>query len=465
VSITRGPAVTISYHLGERGTYVIRVNDVDIPTFVGPQQGIGNLQDWIRQGFETFATNLNVSPTTATNLSAPPTPQKALAALHRLTATSNTVMGRLFGPQEPGKPRIDELLRPFYPGRQDDDMLVERPPQPALFNIVGDLDRFLPLELLPLFDARLLPRFDTTLSAEASRRLLRRVAMRYPAFSTVVCRQFPTITPIKNDDRASELDNFQGLPVRFFQHNGLAGANLEGAFFDGLNGGDIHLVGPWPSKVEPAEREQMTDELAGWLLDATGTYGGRVRPDEVQHFSCHCDTDPYNPLRSKLTFHENLVVLLGDLIGKIPLDGAAPAAARRPLVFLNGCRSSQTVPEAVTSFPRFFLDRPPLGCGDRGMIGTVARVPDRFAAEFAERVYRYLFTMKPLGEAIYHTKWDLLLGKDNPLGMLYLLYADPNIRMRVANSEIASKPLGPAGPAEVIRGRNSAHLLPDPARA
>jgi hypothetical protein len=71
----------------------------------------------------------------------------------------------------------------------------------------------------------------------------------------------------------------------------------------------------------------------------------------------------------------------------------------------------------------------------------VARVPDSFAPDFAERVYRYLFAPKPLGETLYHTKWDLLLGKDNPLGMLYVLYADPDLHMRVAQPKLAPKPL------------------------
>ena len=91
----------------------------------------------------------------------------------------------------------------------------------------------------------------------------------------------------------------------------------------------------------------------------------------------------------------------------------------------------------------FFLD-PAEGCGSRGVIGTAARVPDYFAAEFSERFYRYLLSGELLGHAMHKTKWDLLTMPDqnNPLGLLYLLYADPNIRVRIANPAIGPKPIG-----------------------
>ena len=72
-------------------------------------------------------------------------------------------------------------------------------------------------------------------------------------------------------------------------------------------------------------------------------------------------------------------------------------------------------------------------------------VPDYFAAEFSGRFYRYLLSGKNLGDAMHQTRLDLLTmpKRNNPLGLLYLLYADPSIKVLIAKPELAPEPVVP----------------------
>ena len=84
-------------------------------------------------------------------------------------------------------------------------------------------------------------------------------------------------------------------------------------------------------------------------------------------------------------------------------------------------------PLAATSFPKFFLR----DSGSRGYIGTETNIPDRFAAKFSRCFYQGLLTGRKLGEAIYEAKLTMLRTHCNPLGILYTVYADPNIGVSV----------------------------------
>jgi hypothetical protein len=246
VNVTRGPTVTIRYHVGDDGRYVVQVNDTEIPTNYDEKQ-IGGLQKWLREAFEKFANELAV----ATKW------QDAWDALSGLTTSAVTVVEELFGHDKSDGFRIEQVLKALYPGWR-------RAEQPALFNVVADLDQFLPLELLPLFDTTLLPE-------GGSRHALQQAVRCYPGFSTVVHRQFPNISPAANDAKALKLDNFEHLlPLRFFWNKELPGAVQESEFFDQLKGVAIERVEPWPGEVEPRKRDRLTGELAGWLRDGAG---------------------------------------------------------------------------------------------------------------------------------------------------------------------------------------------------
>jgi hypothetical protein len=98
----------------------------------------------------------------------------------------------------------------------------------------------------------------------------------------------------------------------------------------------------------------------------------------------------------------------------------------RPLVFFNACGSAAVDPVGASSFPDLFLSR---GLGFLGFIGTEATIPDAFAAAFARAFYGYLLQGMEIGHALYASRWKLLQENRNPLGMLYSLYAEPEIRV------------------------------------
>jgi hypothetical protein len=66
------------------------------------------------------------------------------------------------------------------------------------------------------------------------------------------------------------------------------------------------------------------------------------------------------------------------------------------------------------------------------VIGTETLVPDVVAARFAEFFYKKLLTEQPLGTALVLVRRKLLEEFLNPLGLLYVLYADPDLTVRFA---------------------------------
>ena len=354
MNVTRGPAVTIRYEVNDDGHYVLQVNEFRIQTRIDSKEKVTELWNMFRPALERFANQLAL----------PPKWQEQWDAFRELAETGVSVMDEMFGHGGPDSFRLEETLNVLYPEWKNEAA------RPGQFTIVADLDQFLPLELLPLFNTRKLP--DTVKSED-----LPLAVRRLPCFSTVVRRQLPSITPTRGED-ALKLDNFHSLPLRFFWNQDLEGSKSEKEFFERVKG--IDLIGPWPD--QHVTSNELKNRLAEWLWDASSRVEEKDRHDQVQHFACHCDTDPTTSPRSHLIFRGDEKVTISD-IKRGFRDRARPATAnklerdpaRRPLVFLNACRSLQVKPGAVTSIPMFFLD-PVEGCGSRGVIGTAARVPD-----------------------------------------------------------------------------------------
>jgi hypothetical protein len=96
-------------------------------------------------------------------------------------------------------------------------------------------------------------------------------------------------------------------------------------------------------------------------------------------------------------------------------------------VFINACGSAQMPDEFSTTFPQLYWKRRKRQC--TSLIGTEAKVPDRFAAQFAERFYTLVREGETAGYALLYAKRPMLEGAEmNPLGLLYNLYGDPDLR-------------------------------------
>jgi hypothetical protein len=67
----------------------------------------------------------------------------------------------------------------------------------------------------------------------------------------------------------------------------------------------------------------------------------------------------------------------------------------------------------------------------RAVLATEAEILFPFAAQFSRRVYRHLLDGKPLGEAVYFARLDLVRSDCNPIGILYTLYGDPDLHVSI----------------------------------
>ncbi|MCP3799083.1 hypothetical protein NLX83_07430 [Allokutzneria sp. A3M-2-11 16] len=100
-------------------------------------------------------------------------------------------------------------------------------------------------------------------------------------------------------------------------------------------------------------------------------------------------------------------------------------SSSRPLVVLNGCRTTDLEPERAIDFVSFFVEEA-LACG---VIGTEVTVFEQMAHQFAEEVLRgFLVHGEPIGAAVTRAR-VALLANGNPLGLAYIPFVSPTIRM------------------------------------
>lgn len=294
-----------------------------------------------------------------------------------------------------------------------------------IVRVTSLMEHSLPLEFLPLFETRkpgVVGNIDQLSQAMAC----------FPAFSMIVQRRFihANVGPAAADPPAP-LENSPNLPVRFFRHAGLTGARKEREYLQAAEW--IDLRGPWPDRSLP--KQDFLVEFASLLWDEQAQLEvADEAPDQIHHFACHCNTEHDASLDHTLTLG-NLnnwgwpsvrEVTIGDLQGEFGSYPVRSSATPRPLIFLNACGSSKFNPAGIASFPDMFLS----AIGNRGVIGTETPIPDSFAALFSEQFYFNLIQGVTLGEAIFKARWTLLKRLNNPLGILYSVYADPFLHVR-----------------------------------
>lgn len=345
----------------------------------------------------------------------PLTVEDASRALELLHIRGVSTMVEIFGNE---RQRVSDIFQSTFPSWGTSG-------SPAVIVTAGALSRFLPLEFLPLFDLSAWPPcHDQDTLDEAVR--------RFPGFSAIIKREF-------QDLKVSQdvvLQNHPKLQVKCFVENSLPGASLEVGFFE-ANPQSIDFDGPWPA----SKLTDFAKELAGHLQRANESFGGDARTpgDQIQHFVCHCLTDETVTSDSALILSDDNTATIAEL--RYWLDPLRSTSG--PLIFLNACGTSRMDPMAATSFPRFFLR----DNHNRGFIGTETNIPDRFAADFAGCFYRGLLSGLTLGRAIYEAKWTMLRTSKNPLGILYTIYADPDIA--VSNAVDTSESTLPKTESEV----------------
>jgi hypothetical protein len=195
----------------------------------------------------------------------------------------------------------------------------------------------------------------------------------------------------------------------------------------GVDGGPTLLVAvstdPELVLREPHEEalRKLLEDGAGWRYAASqaDTLGllKEGKPHLV-YFYCHGGSErgvPYiqvgplgdEPITSDVLFTE-----------RIRWDSP------RPLVFINGCRTTALEPEQALEFVSTLVRR----ARASGVIGTEITIFEPLARAFAEESLRRFLAGTPLGEAIRGARLALL--KDgNPLGLAYIPFALAGLRI------------------------------------
>jgi hypothetical protein len=129
--------------------------------------------------------------------------------------------------------------------------------------------------------------------------------------------------------------------------------------------------------------------------------------------------------------HENLPYLS---VGKPGSERITPSLIRtlrirwrkrRPLVFINGCHTTQLTPENAFDLVGGFIDN----AGAAGVIGTEITIFEPIAVQFSEEFFRrFLLEKETLGAAIRGARLEMLKS-GNPLGLVYIPFALPGLRL------------------------------------
>lgn len=95
---------------------------------------------------------------------------------------------------------------------------------------------------------------------------------------------------------------------------------------------------------------------------------------------------------------------------------------RRPLVFINACRSAGAVPEytRMMGWAQQFM-----AAGAGAFVGTLWAVRSESAAVFAETFYAALMARSTLGEASRRARLEAGHDHDDPTWLAYSVYGDP----------------------------------------
>lgn len=269
-----------------------------------------------------------------------------------------------------------------------------------------------PFEMLPLFDMEsdppVIERPDQLASA----------MRRFVGYGALVRRE--TSAPHHPDIIGAP------LRVRFLRY-AMTGADSEYAFLSTRK--DMDVEGPWPP--ESVKQADVAQKLVGALINPRLVLKEDADPPErdppahIVHFACHCYTNKKDDGEWEIELGRPvapLKVSLYDL--RQGFLKAATSSDIRPLVFMNACGSSVINATTSASFQEWFLAN-----GHRGFIGTETAVPDKVAAVFAQGLYDALLEGQPLGQAMVLARRRLIDNCSNPLGILWVIQADPQLQL------------------------------------
>jgi CHAT domain len=418
--ITQAATVSLEIDIGTRCTVTAEdERDRVVVTSDLAQNKLEEMHRLIRRDLERFQARL--SRLRQRNLS------NATEALLALQRRGRLVLNTMFPANARELDKITGMCRRAFatwdkPGWDKDSI------KPPLITVRANLTSGIPIEILPLFER------STTIRAGNTEGELARVASSFLGFSAVVRRDIGVPPP-----KDIFFENEPKLPIRMFLDRRMSGARDEEEFFASRK--DVDFGRAWPNNSAPRDLEKFANVLAQYLWQPETSFdgAGRKPPDQIFHFACHCNTSGSISGDHTITLSPNniwwfksdreiTIEMLTDNL--LRLRDAVPGAnpRQRPFIFLNACGSSNLHPAGTNSFTELFLKN---GFGFLGFVGSEATIPDRFASVFAQAFYKNLLDGLPVGQAMHATRWWALSEYKNPLGLLYTLYAEPELQVRV----------------------------------
>jgi hypothetical protein len=155
-----------------------------------------------------------------------------------------------------------------------------------------------------------------------------------------------------------------------------------------------------------------------------------LQAPELVYFLCHGEYDvnrkePYLGvgLRDDNFAHR---VYPKELTAWAITQGATFWQNRHPLIFINGCHTSNLRPGEILNFVTTFAN-----FGASGVIGTEVSIRLPLATEIAEKLLRKIVAGASVGEAMRQTRWEFV-NKGNLLGLAYTPYCMSSLHVEGA---------------------------------
>ena len=149
-------------------------------------------------------------------------------------------------------------------------------------------------------------------------------------------------------------------------------------------------------------------------------------PVETLYFYCHGETeeDPAGQRATRLTLGKNDKFYAQDIsVWRRSAWKAEHWKATSPLVFLNGCHTTDITPELLLSFVDSFSN-----AYAAGVLGTEITIDQNVASEIAELFFEGFRSNMSVGESL-HKMRIRMLAKNNLLGLAYTAYCSADLRL------------------------------------
>jgi photosystem II stability/assembly factor-like uncharacterized protein len=139
---------------------------------------------------------------------------------------------------------------------------------------------------------------------------------------------------------------------------------------------------------------------------------------DVIHFFCNVSYNKATPNDSTIQLGSEWEMKLSDI------EFYDFAITSKPLVVMNTCESGNLDSLRISGFAPSFLKR-----GAGGVVATESKIPATTVGAFTELLYERLLAGDTLGRSLLAVRRTLWETTQNPVGLLYSMYAPPHLKL------------------------------------